>query len=120
MKLLIDMNLSPNLVELFNDMGIESVHWHGIGAPDAKDIEIMEYAKKNDYVVLTCDLDFSAILSSTHGHKPSVIQMRVHNYSLKKTAELIGNSILLCSAELNTGVILIIDFNRARMRLFPL
>ena len=46
MKLLIDMNLSPNLVELFNDMGIESVHWYGIGAPDAKDIEIMEYAKK--------------------------------------------------------------------------
>jgi predicted nuclease of predicted toxin-antitoxin system len=32
---------------------------------DAADSEIMAYAAKHDYVVLTHDLDFSAILAAT-------------------------------------------------------
>ena len=120
MRVLIDMNLPPLLANMLTDMGIESVHWYGIGAPDAKDPEIMAYAKEYDYVVLTCDLDFSAILSITHGHKPSVVQMRTHGFSVEKVAELAGNSILKCSAELKEGAILSIDANRARLRLLPL
>jgi len=120
MRVLIDMNLSPILANMLTAMGIESVHWYGIGAPDAKDTEIMEYAKKHDYVVLTCDLDFSAILSATHGQKPSVVQMRTHGFPVEKVAELAGNSILQCSAELKKGAILTIDAKRARLRLLPL
>jgi len=120
MKLLIDMNLSPKLVNMLTDIGIESVHWYEIGAPNAKDTEIMAYAKEHDYIVLTCDLDFSAILSATHGQKPSVVQMRTHGFSTDKVAELVGSSILQCSAELKKGAILTIDANRARLRLLPL
>jgi len=36
----------------------------------------MAYASANDSVVLTHDLDFSAILAATHGKKPSVVQIR--------------------------------------------
>ena len=120
MKILIDMNLSPILAKMLNDMGIESVHWYKIGTPDAKDTEIMAYAKEHDYIVLTCDLDFSAILSTTHGHKPSVVLMRSHGFSIEKAAEFISSSIIQCSAELKKGAILTIDANRARMRLLPL
>jgi predicted nuclease of predicted toxin-antitoxin system len=48
---------------------------------DAADIEIMAYAAKHDYVVLTHDLDFSAILAATQGTKPSVVQIRSDNLS---------------------------------------
>ena len=72
---------------MLTDMGIESVHWYGIGTPNAKDTEIMAYAKEHDYVVLTCDLDFSAILSTTHGHKPSVVQLRTHGLTVRKVAD---------------------------------
>lgn len=75
MKILIDMNLSPRWVELFDGAGIESSHWSTLGATNAPDKEIMNYAKANDGVVLTHDLDFSAILAVTHGEKPSVVQM---------------------------------------------
>ena len=61
MKTLLDMNLPPKWSELLSENGIESMHWHKIGAPDASDIEIMEYARNNDYIVLTCDLDFSTV-----------------------------------------------------------
>ena len=81
MKLLIDMNLSPRWVTLLADADIEAVHWSTCGAKTAPDSEIMAYASRNDYVVLTHDLDFGAILAATHGEKPSVVQIRSEDVS---------------------------------------
>jgi predicted nuclease of predicted toxin-antitoxin system len=70
-KLLVDMNLSPHWVDRLNVAGLPAVHWSGVGRMDAADVEIMAYAAKYDYVVLTHDLDFSAILAATQpsGHR---------------------------------------------------
>ena len=65
MKLLIDMNLSPRWIGAFAAAGIESVHWSTLGAANATDAEIMVLAAAKDYVVLTHDLDFGAILAVT-------------------------------------------------------
>ena len=48
MKILIDMNLSPDWVAAFATENIESVHWSAIGNPRAEDTEIMDYARTND------------------------------------------------------------------------
>jgi predicted nuclease of predicted toxin-antitoxin system len=61
MKILIDMNLSLRLVTFLVDAGIPATHWRSVGAAGAPDTEIMAYAKANDFVVLTHDLDFGAI-----------------------------------------------------------
>lgn len=90
MKLLIDMNLSPRWVDILLDAGIESVHWSTVGAPTAPDADIMAFAKTYDYVVLTHDLDFGAILAATHGEKPSVVQIRAANLA----AEVIGADVI--------------------------
>ncbi len=71
MKLLVDMNLSPRWIELLNNSDMSSIHWSKVGAVTARDSEIMAYAATHDYVVLTHDLDFSAILAATHGEKPT-------------------------------------------------
>lgn len=81
MKLLVDMNLSPRWIGLLVDAGIEAAHWSTLGANNAPDNEIMTYASANGYVVLTHDLDFSAILAATHGEKPSVVQIRADDVS---------------------------------------
>jgi Domain of unknown function (DUF5615) len=75
MKLLVDMNLSPHWIAALNKAGWEAVHWSAVGRGNALDSEIMLYAAQNDYVVLTHDMDFSAILAATHGEKPSVVQL---------------------------------------------
>jgi predicted nuclease of predicted toxin-antitoxin system len=56
MKILIDMNLSPQWVDWFTIAGIESVHGCNIGAATAKDPEIMALALSNGYIVFTHDL----------------------------------------------------------------
>lgn len=65
MKLIVDMNLSPRWIQLLNQAGMEAIHWSEVGRANAKDSEIMIYARTNNCVVLTHDLDFSAILSAT-------------------------------------------------------
>jgi predicted nuclease of predicted toxin-antitoxin system len=79
MKLLIDMNLSPGWVGLLRDSGWDTEHWSGVGAANATDSQIMDFAALNGYVVVTHDLDFGAILAVTHGRKPSVVQIRAEN-----------------------------------------
>ena len=63
MKILLDMNVPLKYVSLLDKRGIKVLRWSNIGSPNADDVEIMEYARENDYIVMTCDLDFSAILS---------------------------------------------------------
>lgn len=81
MKLLIDMNLTRRWVEALTLAGFEAVHWSTGGPGNAPDPEIMSYARSNDLVVLTQDLDFGAILALTHGDKPSVMQIRADDTS---------------------------------------
>jgi len=120
MKLLIDMNLPPKLADRFNENGIASVHWYNIGSPDAKDVEILAYAKSHDFTVVTCDLDFSTILSVTRGEKPSIVQIRTQGYHSELTESLIINTIKQNVSELEKGAILTIDGKRGRIRLLPL
>lgn len=120
MKLIVDMNLSPRWIGVLKNAGIEAVHWSTLGANNAPDSEIMAYANANDYIVLTHDLDFSAILAATHGEKPSVVQIRAEDVS----PDVIGQQVILAlhqmALELEEGALLTIDPNRTRLRVLPL
>lgn len=81
MKLLVDMNLSPRWISFLRDAGWVATHWSSVGKADATDSAIMAFAATNDYVVLTSDLDFAAILASSLQKKPSVVQIRAEDLS---------------------------------------
>lgn len=120
MKILLDMNLSPKLADMLVKKGIEAKHWFKIGAPNATDTEIMTHACQKNYVVVTNDLDFSAILSATQGQKPSVVQLRTGSCSLEKIAELLVFALQLYEQALDNGAILTIDSKKSRFRLLLL
>lgn len=120
MKLLIDMNLSPRWVKMLTDAGMEAAHWSSLGASNAPDTEIMAYARANNCVVLTHDLDFSAILAATQGEKPSVVQIRADDVSPDAIGKQVIVALLQMASELETGVLLTIEPNRTRLRVLPL
>lgn len=120
MRLLVDMNLSPRWVSLLADAGIEAAHWSMLGTANATDTEIMAYARANDYVVLTHDLDFSAILAVTHGEKPSVVQIRTEDLSLNAIGKQVIAALLQMKLDLEEGALLTIDPSRTRLRVLPL
>ena len=114
------MNLSPKIVKILEDMDVESVHWYNIGAPDAKDAEILKHAIENNFIVLTCDLDFSTILSITHGQKPSIIQLRTQAFDQDEIAKIVAYTSMQNKDALEKGAILTIDAKKSRVRLLPL
>jgi predicted nuclease of predicted toxin-antitoxin system len=120
MKLLVDMNLSPRWIPTLCTAGIEAAHWSTIGANNASDREIMDYARKNDFVVLTHDLDFGAILATTHGDKPSVVQIRADDLNPDAIGRHVVGALRQMAAELDAGALLTIEPNRARVRVLPL
>jgi len=75
MKILIDMNLSPDWVQVLESAGHEAVHWSVVGNHDAPDLELFQWAIMRGYTVFTHDLDFGAILAATETRAPSVVQM---------------------------------------------
>ena len=120
MKLLVDMNLSPRWIGMLIDAGIEAAHWSTLGANNAPDTEIMAFASANNYVVLTHDLDFSAILAVTHGEKPSVVQIRAEDVSPDVIGAQVVAALRQMATELEEGALLTVDPNRTRLRLLPL
>jgi predicted nuclease of predicted toxin-antitoxin system len=120
MKILIDMNLSPDWVQTFTDVGIESVHWSTIGDIRAPDSVIMSYALNNDYVVFTHDLDFGALLTATQAEAPSVIQVRIQNPLPDATGSLVISALRQFQTEIESGALISVDALRSRVRILPI
>jgi predicted nuclease of predicted toxin-antitoxin system len=120
MKLLIDMNLSPRWVKLLTDNGFESMHWSTVGKTNASDAEIMAWASDNGYVVLTHDLDFSAILAATQGQSPSVVQIRAEDVNPDTIGVKVIRALHQTQTELEAGSLLSIDEKTMRLRILPL
>lgn len=80
----------------------------------------MAFAKENRYVVVTHDLDFSAILSATQGEKPSVVQIRSENVSPEAIGIQVIAALRQMATELEEGALLTIDPVRTRLRILPL
>ena len=59
MKILVDVSLSPAWVAALAAQGLEAFHWSDVGNPRAPDSDILEWAAKNECVVLTHDLDLA-------------------------------------------------------------
>ncbi len=118
--MLVDMNLSPDWCGILAKHGWESVHWSSVGKPTAVDKTLLQYAKDNGYVVLTHDLDFSAILAATGAKAPSVIQIRAQDVLSEHFQRLVLDSLRQFESALTTGALIVIDESRARARVLPL
>ena len=90
MKLLFDQNLSPRLARGLADIYPDSVHVREIQMRDATDTAIWEYAKANDFVIVSKDSDFQS-RSLLHGSPPKFIWLRVGNCPVKSIEELLRN-----------------------------
>lgn len=120
MKLLIDMNLSPEWVTLLEHLGWPALHWSTIGDPCATDRAIMDWALANGYIVLTHDLDFSALLASTRLKGPSVIQIRTQDVTPMHLKTIVIEILQEFQTFLEQGALVTIDENKSRVRILPL
>lgn len=92
MKLLFDQNLSPKLAECFKKSFSDTAHLQDLGFGASDDLFVWEFAKSNDFTIVTKDSDFNNMVSF-FGFPPKVIWIRKGNCSTKQIIELIEKHI---------------------------
>ena len=117
MKIIVDVNLSPDWAALLRNAGHHAVHWSEIGLSNADDEEIVDRAERDEAVILTRDLDFGAYLVLAGRTRPSVIQVRAKRSSIDRYADLVLRAIQQTSSALEQGALVTVEFERVRVRL---
>ena len=80
----------------------------------------MEWARTNEYVVFTHDLDFGAILAATDANSPSVLQVRTQDVSPSSLSDIVLSSLEKFEEQLKEGVLISVNEKQARARLLPI
>lgn len=117
MKLIVDINLSPDWVVQLNGAGHAAVHWSEIGPADADDAEIVARAERDGAAILTRDLDFGAHVVLAGRTRPSIVQVRAKRATPGRYAELVLGALRQTESALEQGALVTIDFERIRVRL---
>jgi predicted nuclease of predicted toxin-antitoxin system len=120
MKILVDMNLSPEWVAVLTNHGLTAVHWSTVGDPRAEDSAIMDWARANAHIVFTHDLDFGAMLALTQAAGPSVIQIRTQDVTPRHLEPTLIPVIENNRPALEAGCLIVVEEARARVRILPL
>ena len=120
MKLLLDQGLPRSAVALLIDERLDAIHVADIGFSQAEDAEIIQKAKEENYVVVTLDADFHALLALDEAVSPSVIRIRIERLRAKQLTDLLLTVINECRDELEQGSAITVEINRIRIRRLPL
>ncbi len=92
MKLLLDENLSPRLIELLSEPYPESKHVQDVGLGEADDAQVWTYAKTHGFAIVSKDSDF-ADMSALKGWPPKVIWIRLGNCTTAAIDMVLRNSV---------------------------
>jgi predicted nuclease of predicted toxin-antitoxin system len=91
MKLLLDENLSDRIVYRIIDLYPDSEHVKTLALTNTDDGIIWEYAKANDFVIVSKDSDFHQ-RSLLYGHPPKFIYLRIGNSPTSKIVRILRDN----------------------------
>lgn len=88
MKLLFDQNISFRIEKQINSIFNQSKHISSLGLMNVEDNKIWQYAKNNNFAIVTFDSDFYDI-SLLKGSPPKIIWLRIGNLSTNKIIQIL-------------------------------
>ena len=91
MKLLLDENLSDQIIYRIVDLYPDSKHVKTLALTNTDDALIWEYAKANDFVIVSKDSDFHQ-RSLLYGHPPKFIYLRIGNSPTSKIIQILRDN----------------------------
>lgn len=120
MKLLLDQGLPRSAAMLLQEYGYESFHVADLGLSASVDEEILNWASKENFTVVTLDADFHTLLALSAADKPSVIRIRIEGLKAIPLVKIMQTVIKNCETEILSGVAITVDSNLIRFRSLPL
>ncbi|MCX5808548.1 MAG: DUF5615 family PIN-like protein [Proteobacteria bacterium] len=115
-----NMNISPLTVLKLREMGWSIERVSEVMDIGSKDIDILEYAKEKNKVIITHDLDYSMLLAIGGYAKPSLINLRVENAKPDFITARIIDAVSAIENQLKEGAVVTVDETSVRYRSLPL
>jgi predicted nuclease of predicted toxin-antitoxin system len=119
-KFLADMGVSMSTVASLRAAGHDAAHLRDQGLLTMEDADILDKAGSENRVVLTFDLDFGDLLAASGEKLPSVIIFRLRNQTPAAVRPKLFAILSECEADLNTGVVIVVEEARYRVRRLPI
>jgi predicted nuclease of predicted toxin-antitoxin system len=91
MKLLLDENLSDRVISKIIDLYPDSNHVKALALINTADAIIWEYAKANQFVIVSKDSDFHQ-RSLLYGYPPKFIYLRIGNSPTSKIINILRSN----------------------------
>ena len=121
MRLLLDNNLSPRLVDVLAKEGWDVAHVGPLGLRAARDRTVLEAARVDNRVLVSADTDFGTLLAASRDSGPSVVLVRrVVGRRVGDLAALLVANLPQVEEDLRLGSIVVIGDDSLRVRRLPI
>ncbi len=120
MKFLADMGISQSTVNWLKEKDHDAIHLQDEGLYRLPDSEIVEKAKNENRIVLTCDLDFGNIMAFLGETYPSIIIFRLENETPSNINRKLDELIERFGNVLQKGAIISVEEMNFRIRQLPI
>jgi predicted nuclease of predicted toxin-antitoxin system len=114
------LNISPLTVEALTVSGLNVIRVPDELPPTASDAAILEYARRQERVVVTQDLDFSNLLALGGHDRPSLITDRVSDAAPRTVSNRLLSVLPHVQTDLRSGAAVTINDERVRVRTLPI
>lgn len=120
LRFLADVHISPATIRDLRSRGWDMVRVSDVLDPTASDAEILDYARQHSQIVVTQDLDFSALLAIGGHAAPSVITLRLEDARPAVVTRRLLDVVSALEQELSEGIIVSADETTVRYRFLPI
>jgi len=118
-RLLADVHISPKTVSDLQKQGYEIIRSSEVLPVNAPDINILEFARTDNWVVLTQDLDFSMLVALSRYSQPSLITLRLSSAKTDIVTQKLLDVLPQIEEALQEGSAITIQDDSIRIRKLP-
>jgi predicted nuclease of predicted toxin-antitoxin system len=115
-KLFLDENISPLHTRELRADGYDALAVVEVGLSGASDERILEFAIKEDRILLTLDADFANILRFPAENTPGLVRLRLHAPTEQAIRHTLRKALLLLKNVELQGRLAIVEPNKIRIR----
>ncbi|MFB2982406.1 DUF5615 family PIN-like protein [Microseira sp. BLCC-F43] len=119
-KLIGDMNISPQTVTALQQQGWDIIRVLDVLPASASDVEILNFARQENRVIVTHDLDFSMLVALSGYNQPSLITLRLSSTDLNTVNQKLLEILPQIEQQLQAGSAITIEDTAVRIRQLPI
>lgn len=120
MRLLADLHIAPRTVQFLRSLGHDVLRVTDLLPATASDETIVARAAQDQRIILTQDLDMTAIIALSRRQYPSLVTLRLSSVRIEFVNTILQRTLPVLEHDLQQGALVTMEDNRVRVRRLPL